>query len=62
MERHSQKGIVIGEKGRLIKSVREEAERELYEMYGVRIALKLMVKVEKNWRKNFWILKKLGYA
>ena len=62
VERHSQKGIVIGEKGRLIKSVREEAERELYEMYGVRIALKLMVKVEKNWRKNFWILKKLGYA
>ena len=62
VERHSQKGIVIGEKGRLIKKVREEAERELYEMYGVQIALKLLVKVEKNWRKNFWILKKLGYA
>ena len=53
---------MVGEKGRLIKTVREEAESELYEMYGIRIALKLMVKVEKNWRKNFWILKKLGYA
>ena len=62
VERHSQKGIVIGEKGRLIKWVREQAEKELYEMYGVRFKLKLWVKVEKNWRKNYWILKKLGYA
>jgi GTP-binding protein Era len=62
VERHSQKGIVIGEKGRLLKWVREQAEKELYEMYGVRFQLKLWVKVEKNWRKNFWILKKLGYA
>jgi GTP-binding protein Era len=62
VERHSQKGIVIGEKGRLIKWAKEQAEKELYEMYGVRFQLKLWVKVEKNWRKNFWILKKLGYA
>jgi GTP-binding protein Era len=62
VERHSQKGIVIGEKGRLLKWVREQAEKELYEMYGVRFKLKLWVRVEKNWRKNFWILKKLGYA
>lgn len=62
VERNSQKGIVIGDKGRLLKWVREQAERELYEMYGVRIKLKLWVKVEKNWRKNFWVLKKLGYA
>lgn len=62
VERHSQKGIVIGEKGRLLKWVREQAEKELYDMYGVRFKLKLWVKVEKNWRKNFWILKKLGYA
>ncbi|HSR87706.1 MAG TPA: GTPase Era, partial [Pontiella sp.] len=62
VERHSQKGIVIGEKGRLLKWVREQAEKDLYEMYGVRFKLKLWVKVEKNWRKNFWILKKLGYA
>ncbi|MEE9368230.1 MAG: GTPase Era [Pontiella sp.] len=62
VERHSQKGIVIGDKGRLLKMVRELAEKELYEMYGVRFKLNLWVKVEKNWRKNFWILKKLGYA
>lgn len=62
VERHSQKGIVIGEKGRMLKWVREQAEKDLYEMYGVRIKLKLWVKVEQNWRKNFWMLKKLGYA
>lgn len=62
VERHSQKGIVIGEKGRLLKWVRAQAEKELYEMYGVRISLKLWVKVEKDWRKNFWMLKKFGYA
>jgi len=62
VERHSQKGIVIGEKGRLLKWVREQAEKELYEMYGVRFKVKLWVKVEKNWRKNFWMLKKFGYA
>ena len=62
VERHSQKGIVIGDKGRQLKWVREQAEKELYEMYGVRFKLNLWVKVEKNWRKNFWMLKKFGYA
>ncbi|QHI68289.1 GTPase Era [Tichowtungia aerotolerans] len=62
VERHSQKGIVIGEKGRLLKSVQYQAEKELQEMYGVPIKVRLWVKVEKDWRKNFWILKKLGYA
>lgn len=62
VERHSQKGIVIGEKGRLLKSVQYQSEKELTEMYGLPVKVKLWVKVEPNWRKNFWILKKLGYA
>ena len=62
VERHSQKGIVIGEKGRLIKRVKQEAQEELSEMYQLKIALTLTVKVEKNWRKNYWILQKLGYV
>jgi GTP-binding protein Era len=62
VERHSQKGIVIGEKGRLLKSVQYQSEKELTEMYGVPVKVRLWVKVEKDWRKNFWILKKLGYA
>ena len=53
---------MIGDKGQLIKWVRQQAERELKQMYGFPVKLELWVKVEKNWRQNFWILKKLGYA
>jgi len=59
---HSQKGMVIGKNGRLLKGVRGEAATELNDMYGVRIKLTLVVKVMKDWDKNFWILRKLGYA
>ncbi len=62
VNRHSQKGIVIGEKGRLLRAVRREAEKELSEIYERAIRLELWVKVEKDWIKNFWLLKKLGYA
>jgi len=62
VERSSQKGIVIGHKGRLLRRVCESAGRELSEMYGIPVTLDLWVKVEKDWTKNFWILKRLGYA
>lgn len=62
VEKPSQKGIVIGHKGRLLRHVVASAEKELSEMYGVSIKLDLWVKVEKNWTKNFWILKRLGHA
>ncbi|WFB35511.1 GTPase Era [Kiritimatiellota bacterium B12222] len=62
VRQNSQKGMVIGNKGRVLKAVRGEAATELHEIYGVRIDLRLIVKVEKDWDKNFWILRKLGYA
>ncbi len=62
VNRHSQKGIVLGAKGKLLKTVTSEAERELSEMYGRRVKLVLWVKVEKDWNRNYWMLKKLGYA
>lgn len=62
VQRPGQKGIVIGEKGRLIKKVRKQAESDLKEMYGVPIQLELWVKVDKHWARNFWILRQLGYA
>jgi GTP-binding protein Era len=61
VERHPQKGIVMGQKGRLLKKVTREAERELGEMYGHRVKLHLWVKVEPRWQRNHWILKRLGY-
>jgi GTPase Era involved in 16S rRNA processing len=54
--------MVIGKNGRLLKGVRGESATELHEMYDVRINLTLVVKVMKDWDKNFWILRKLGYA
>ena len=61
VNRPTQKGIVIGHKGRLLRKVRRQAEKELKEMYGLPVKLELWVKVEKNWTKNFWILRELGY-
>ncbi|OQW97806.1 MAG: GTPase Era [Verrucomicrobia bacterium A1] len=62
VQKNSQKGIVLGNKGRLLKSVREAAGKELSEMYGHPVSLELWVKADKNWSKNFWTLKRLGYA
>lgn len=58
----SQKGIVLGAKGHLLKGVTKESERELTELYEIPVKLTLWVKVEKNWAKNFWMLQKFGYA
>jgi GTPase len=58
----SQKGMVIGNKGRLMKTVRGEAATDIAQLYGVTVKLTLIVKVLKDWDKNFWILRKLGYA
>ncbi len=58
----SQKGIVIGNKGRLLKKVERQARDELAGIYEKTVVLRLWVKVEKDWAKNHWILKKLGHA
>jgi len=62
VNRPSQKPIVIGPKGRTLHQVREAAEQELGEQYGVGVTLSLWVKVERNWMGNFWILRQMGYA
>jgi GTP-binding protein Era len=58
----SQKPIVLGEKGRRLRAVKRAAEKELSEMYDRPVQVKLWIKVEKNWSKNFWLLKKFGYV
>ncbi|MDD3545925.1 MAG: GTPase Era [Kiritimatiellae bacterium] len=62
VNRPSQKGIVIGPKGRTLKYVRHCAEPELSEIFGVKVSLELWVKIEKAWMKNFWLLQQMGYA
>jgi GTP-binding protein Era len=60
--RPSQKGIVIGPKGRNLKYVRQCAEPELSDIFGINVTLDIWVKVEKTWMKNFWLLQQMGYA
>lgn len=62
VRKHSQKGIVIGEKGRLLRKVRRAAEVELQLIYEHPVALECWVKVEPNWDANFWLLKQFGYV
>ena len=62
VNKHSQKGIVIGEKGRMLRKVRRAAEAELAMVYERNVSLDIWVKVEKNWDRNFWLLRQFGYV
>jgi len=61
VERPSQKGIVIGKKGHLLKTVGQEARSEIEDLLDCRVFLELWVKVWKNWRKDPRALRLLGY-
>ncbi|SEF61870.1 GTP-binding protein Era [Halpernia humi] len=61
VERDSQKGIIIGHKGEMIKKVGTQARLDLEKFFGKKIHLSLFVKVRKDWRKNERDLKGFGY-
>ncbi len=61
VERDSQKGILIGGKGRMLKEVGRLAREEIEALLGARVFLELWVKVEKNWREDPRALRRLGY-
>lgn len=61
VERDSQKGIVIGKGGALIKKISTDARIELSEMLGTKVFLELRVKVLKNWRSDEKLMQRLGY-
>jgi GTP-binding protein Era len=61
VERESQKGIVIGEGGKMMKQIGTAACKQIEEMGGHKVFLELRVKVEKDWRNNENVLKRLGY-
>lgn len=60
-ETKSQKGILIGKGGNLLKKIGTEARLELEKIAEKKVFLKLEVKVEKDWRKKQSILKSFGY-
>jgi GTP-binding protein Era len=61
VETNSQKGIIIGKGGRMIKSIGKSARTDLEKRFGVHVYLDLEVKVEKNWSKDPRALRRLGY-
>lgn len=60
-ERESQKAIIIGKKGRMLKKVGSEARIELENLTGEKVFLELWVKVKKNWTRKEQYLSEFGY-
>ncbi len=59
--RDSQKGIIIGHKGLMLKRVGTEARHDMEDFFGKKVFLELYVKVTKDWRDKPLILKRFGY-
>ena len=61
VERSSQKGIVIGHKGKSLTEIGKKARLELEDFFNKKVFLELRVKVSKNWKSNNTSLKRFGY-
>jgi GTPase len=61
VQRESQKAILIGEKGNMIKNIGTAARKDIEGFIGQKVFLELFVKVKPKWRENDASLKELGY-
>ncbi len=61
VERQSQKGIIIGKSGSMIKRLGKQARQTLETLLGTQVYLELNVKVLKNWRSDETLMRRLGY-
>lgn len=61
VEKESQKGILIGSKGSMIKKIGIAARKDIEEYIGKNINLELVVQVEKDWKNSLKFLNKIGY-
>ena len=62
VERESQKGMVIGKRGRMIKQIGVQARADLVALLETRVRLETRVKVLRNWRSNEEFMRRVGYA
>ena len=60
-EKQSQKAIIIGKKGLMLKKIATFAREELEERLQSKVFLEMFVRVEENWRNRQFQLKELGY-
>ncbi|HPF43068.1 MAG TPA: GTPase Era [Syntrophomonadaceae bacterium] len=60
-ERESQKGIIIGKNGQMLKTIGEQSRQEIEKFLQTKVYLDLWVKVKKNWRDSETNLGQLGY-
>jgi GTP-binding protein Era len=60
VESDSQKGILIGAQGRMIKAIGVAARRELQRVLGCQVHLELIVRVRRDWRADEGLLDRLG--
>jgi GTP-binding protein Era len=61
VERESQKGIVIGKGGEMLRRIGADARREIETLHGGKVFLELVVQVRKNWTQDETALRELGY-
>ena len=60
-ERSSQKGIIIGKQGSMLKKIGQEARKDIEHLLGSKVYLELWVKVKKDWRNKQSQLNELGF-
>lgn len=61
VERDSHKKIVVGKRGQMIRTLGQDARREIERFLGTRVYLELFVRVQKDWTQSDRILRELGY-
>lgn len=61
-ERDSQKGIIIGKRGSMLKQIGQAARLEMEEIFGEKIYLEVWVKVQKDWRNKRSLLNEYGFT
>ena len=62
VERESQKGIIIGKGGEMIRAIGTEARGDMERLLGTRVHLDLRVKVKKDWRRDSAQIRRFGYG
>lgn len=58
----SQKGVILGKSGRMLKRIGSNVRKKLEELYEAKVYLELFVRVQKNWKNADNVLRELGYT